>query len=514
MAEKSRLQNSLLNLTSGFGYRIVSMLMAFVVRTVFIRCLSDEYLGVNGMYSSILSMLSLTELGFGTAMVYSMYSPLAEKDYKKLGQLITLYKKVYQIVGTVILVIGLSLIPFLDKLVKEQPDVKGLTFYYILFLLNSVVSYWFFAYRRSLLNADQKTYIVTSYESIFVFVKSGLQIILLLFFHSFTLYLLTQVLCTVGQNVAIAIKTNKMYPLFQNKTVEKLPSNETRKIFRDVKALMLLKVSHVVLNSTDNIIISAFIGLKWTGLLSNFVLITDAVTAVLCQITNAITGSLGNFFAKEDRSSGYRLFCRVEFLNFWLYGFSTIALIVLMNPFVTLWAGEAYTMSVSTVIAISVNFFVAGFMNTLSTFRSTLGLFTQGQYRPLIVAAINVVLSIALSYVWGVTGVLAATAISRACVNLWYDPWMIHRKGFHTSVKPFFIKYAGKLGLLVTITVVTYVLVEKVVFATGITMGSFVIAVGLVAIIPNAVFIAVFFKTDEFSYFAGIIKNIFAKFHK
>ena len=171
MREKSRLQNSILNFVSGMGYRGLTLVTAFVVRTVFVRCLNAEYLGINGLYSNILSMLSLAELGFGTAMVYSMYQPLADKDSQKLQQLMKLYQKVYTIIGTVILFLGLCLVPFLDLLIKDQPDVEGLTFYYILFLLNSVVSYWFFAYRNALLQADQKSYVVTNYNSIFNLIK-------------------------------------------------------------------------------------------------------------------------------------------------------------------------------------------------------------------------------------------------------------------------------------------------------------------------------------------------------
>ncbi len=509
MEEKGRIENSIFNLISGFGYRLITLLTAFIVRTVFIRCLSSEYLGINGLYSNILNMLSLAELGFGTAMVYSMYQPLARKDYSKLQQLMKLYKKVYTVIGAVILVLGLCLVPFLDNLIKNKPDIPGLTFYYILFLLNSVVSYWFFAYKNSVLQADQKAYISTNYNSIFNLIKSFLQIVLLIVFRNFTVYLLTQILCTIGTNICISIKVNRLYPDLIKNDSSALPKRETKKIFRDVKALMLSKVSHVALNSSDNIIISAFIGINWTGLLSNFMLISDAVTSILCQITNSIMGSLGNYFAKEDKESGFRLFMHIDFMNFWLYGFSTIALIVLLNPFVILWLGEDYILSQGSVIALSINFFVAGFMNTLWTFRSTLGLFTQGQYRPLIVAVLNITLSIAFSYVWGMTGVLAATSLSRACVNLWYDPWLIHRKGFNKSVIPFFKKYIVRIILLVILTAMLVFISNKTVFSNEITVGRFAFMAIFLTIVVNGLFVGLFFRSEEFQYFYRLIKRRF-----
>lgn len=510
---KSRFQSSLLNLVSGFAYRILIMLTAFVVRTVFIRCLNEDYLGINGLYSGVLSMLSLAELGFSTAMVYSMYKPLAEKNYQKLAQLAQLYRRAYRIIGSVILVIGLCITPFLDYLIKNKPNVEGLTFYYLLFLGNSVLSYWFFAYRNSILQADQKAYVISNYNSIFNLIKSVLQIILLVVFRNYTVFLITQMLCTVGQNIALAVRVKKEYPFFASKSSSDLPNEDKRTIFKDVRALMMTRVSHVVLNSSDSIIISAFVGINWLGLLSNFNMIEEAVAGIITQITGAITASIGNFFAEESKEDGYRLFCRVEFLNFWMYGFSFVALIVLLNPFVTVWLGDHFTLSQAVIIALAFRFIVTGYSNTMWTFRSTLGLFTQGRYRPLIMAVLNVALSIVLSQFWGVAGVLAGTSISRACVNLWYNPLVLHKEGFKKPVAPYFKKTIAKLLLLSAIAV-GMIFLSNIVFGSEVTVPRLIIMVILTAIIPNAVFWAVFHRTDEMKYLLELIGSIFKRLHK
>ncbi|MFR2096456.1 lipopolysaccharide biosynthesis protein [Eubacterium sp.] len=511
MNNAGRLKNSFINFMSGIGNRLLTMLLSFVVRTVFVKCLNTEYLGVNGLYSNILNMLSLADLGFGTAMVFSMYRPLAENDKEKLNQLMALYKKVYAIIGTVILILGLGLVPFLDYLIKNPPNINGLTFYYILFLFNSVVSYWFFAYKTALLQADQKVYITTNYSSVFSVIKSILQIVVLVIFHNFTFYLITQILCTICQNIAVAIKVNKMYPFFKEKCKSDLPKHEKGKIFGDVKALMLTQIAHITLNSTDNIIISAFVGIKEVGLLSNFVMISDAITALLCQITSSVSASLGNFFVKESVDSRYALFKKIEFLNFWLYSFSMVALITLLNPFIDIWLGEGYLIEQSAVVCLGINFFVAGFMNTIGTFRTTLGLFTQGKYRPIIVSVINIGLSILLSYKWGMTGVLAATFISRLCVNLWYDPLLIHRDGFNKPVKPYYFKLLFRFSLLACVVVVMQ-LISSTVFVGGVTIIKFIIMVIITAILPNVVFALVFNKIEEFKYFKTLFfKNILKK---
>lgn len=506
MNNGSRLGKSLLNLFSGFAYRLIIMVTAFVVRTVFIRCLNDDYLGINGLYTNILSMLSLAELGVGTAMVYSMYLPLANNDHNKLAQLTQLYKKVYQIIGVVVLLVGLALVPFLDVLIRNKPDAEGLTLYYLLFLGDSVASYWFFAYRNSILQADQKAYIISGVQGVFNLIKSLTQIVILLLFRNYTLYLLIQIGSTLLQNCALAVITQRRYPVFGRK-VAPLPKEEQHSFFKDVGALALSKISFVMLNSTDSLIISAFVGLEWVGLLSNFSMIVEAITGVLSQIIGAISASMGNFFAKEDSESSYKLFRHVDFMNFWLYGFCAIALLILLNPFVTLWLGTDYTLSWFIVSALVGRFFVAGIMNMFSTFRSSLGLFVQGKYRPLAAAGMNIVLSIALSKCWGAAGVLLATVITRFCINLWHSPLVIHHDGFERSVKPYYLVWFWRL-LILGVLILLMMVISHFIFLNGITLISFVIMVLLVAIIPNAIMLLIYHRSADFQYFRSLAKGL------
>ncbi|MCD7839362.1 MAG: hypothetical protein LUG46_01895 [Erysipelotrichaceae bacterium] len=306
------------------------------------------------------------------------------------------------------------------------------------------------------------------------------------------------------QNIAIAIRVNKDYPNALDKPDEKLPREEKYKIFKDVRALMISKISFVTLNSTDNIIISAFIGVTSVGLLSNFTIITDAITAIISQITNSITASLGNYFAVEDKKSGYKLFCRVDFLSFWLYGFSMIALSALLVPFVTLWLGSEYSLTETIAIVLSIRFFVEGYMRTMSIFRSTLGLFVYGQLLPLVATAINIVLSVVLSFVWGMAGVLIATPIARLCTQAWYIPWLVHNKGFQRSAIPYALKYFLRIVLLTITTVITLLVVQNI-LAFGVTIFSFTIAVIFTGIFPNLVFLIAFFWTDDFKYFLNLL---------
>lgn len=504
--ENSRLKNSALNFASGFLGRVLAILLNFAVRTIFIYCLNEAYLSVNGLYSNILTVLSLAELGFGSAMVYRMYAPVAVKDYQKTAALLQFYKKIYIIIGVVIFLLGLCVIPFMDYIIKDKPDISGLTLYYILFLVNTSISYWFSSYKASVLYADQKEYIKTNVQNTMAILQSGLQIVLLLLFRKYLLYLLIQLAGNIFLNLYVAHLVDKRYPEIQTYQGDSLSAEERVQIRKDTEALVLSRFGHVALNGTDNIIISAVVGVLWVGRLSNYTLICDSVTSVLCQITAAITGSLGNFFATEDKHAGYALFKKVEFLNFWLYGFSFIALVTLLDPFVQIWAGERFVLGLPISIAIAINFFVAGYMNTLWVFRSTIGLFKQGKFRPILVAILNIILSIFLGKLWGVFGVLFATFLSRAAISLWYDPLILHRYGFEVSCKPFFARYFRRV-LLLTAILIVMLTIRYVVLSSATTVLRFAVMTMFTAIVPNAIFWLAYHRCEEYAYFRSIVKD-------
>lgn len=504
--ENSRLKNSALNFASGFLGRVLAILLNFAVRTIFIYCLNEAYLSVNGLYSNILTVLSLAELGFGSAMVYRMYAPVAVKDYQKTAALLQFYKKIYIIIGVVIFLLGLCVIPFMDYIIKDKPDISGLTLYYILFLVNTSISYWFSSYKASVLYADQKEYIKTNVQNTMAILQSGLQIVLLLLFRKYLLYLLIQLAGNIFLNLYVAHLVDKRYPEIQTYQGASLSTEERVQIRKDTEALVLSRFGHVALNGTDNIIISAVVGVLWVGRLSNYTLICDSVTSVLCQITAAITGSLGNFFATEDKHAGYALFKKVEFLNFWLYGFSFIALVTLLDPFVQIWAGERFVLGLPISIAIAINFFVAGYMNTLWVFRSTIGLFKQGKFRPILVAILNIILSIFLGKLWGVFGVLFATFLSRAAISLWYDPLILHRYGFEVSCKPFFARYFRRV-LLLTAILIVMLAIRYAVLSSATTVLRFAVMTMFTAIVPNAIFWLAYHRCEEYAYFRSIVKD-------
>lgn len=509
MNNTNRLKNSMNNMVNGLLSQFISLILSFVVRTFFVIYLSKEYLGVNGLFANILTVLSLAELGFGTAMIYSMYNPLANDDKNKLQILMRLYSKVYTLLGIVVALLGISFIPFMDYIVKDRPNVDNLTLIYIMFLADSVLSY-FFSYKRSILSADQKEYILSKYRYIFTIIKSVLQISILILFRSFILYLLVQIIATIMENIYISYKVDKLYPFLKYENKDKLPVMELKRITNDVKALVLTKFGHVMLNGTDNIIISTFVGITWVGTLSNYTLIINSVVMVLSQISASVTGSIGNYIAKESKENQYNLFKKVDFINYWLYGFSTIALIILINPFIELWIGQEYVLNQITVVVLAINFAISGIMSTLWTFRFTMGLFTQGKYRPIIAAFFNIILSVILGKSIGLVGVLLGTTISRLLVNLWFDPYIIYKYGFEKNVVKYYISYILRIALISVIAIAIY-FIKIIVLKNGINLINFIILFTICIFLPNIILIVIYNKKTEFIYVKKILKSILVK---
>lgn len=275
-----RIQNSLKNILFGLSGQIISIGMGFVVRTVFIFTLGIEYLGVDGLFTSILLMFSLANLGFDTAIIYSLYRPLAEKDIYKIQALMNLYQKAYRLIGVVVLLIGLSLLPFLDHLVNADTTIKDINIIYLLFLISSVSSYYF-VYKQSIIIADQSNYIISKIHTLFMIISNALQIVLLIIISDYIVVLVAQLTLKVIENVYIANKANKLYPFLKEKNNAKLSKTDRREFFENLYSLLLYKISGVVINATDNIVISKFIGVIWVGVYSNYLLILNTLNTLL-----------------------------------------------------------------------------------------------------------------------------------------------------------------------------------------------------------------------------------------
>ena len=307
--KESRTKNTMRNVKTGAIVQLINKLMAFLVRTVFIKCLNSEYLGVNGLFSNVLTILSFAELGIGTAIIFNMYKPVADEDKEKLKSLMQLYKKAYNLIGVIVFVLGLCVVPFMNYIVKDAPNIsENLILIYILFLFNTSVSY-FFTYKKSIISAHQKQSIINNIDSFFYLLKSIIEIIFLFVTKNFIVYLVIQILGTILENIILSIKADKMYPYLKEKDIKPLNKDESKGIFDNVKSLIIYKFGGVIMNGTDNILISMLVNVGTVGLCSNYTMVIQAIKSVISSALNGVTASVGNLNAVGDAKQKERVFC-------------------------------------------------------------------------------------------------------------------------------------------------------------------------------------------------------------
>ena len=511
MSNNSRTGQVSKNISMAMVSKFVEQLMNFVVRTVFIKTLSVEYLGINGLFSNILTFLGMAELGVGSAIIYLMYKPIAENNTDQIKMYMNVYKKLYRIIGTVVLIIGLSLTPFLDFFIAERPDIpENLEFIYVLYVMKTMSTY-FFAYKQAIFNADQRGYVVTRNTAIFTTLRSVVEIIFLLVTRKFIVYLVITVAVSYFQNIFIAYLANKQYPYLKEKSDEKLPKEEAKVIKKNVGAMCFHKIGAVVLNSSDNLILSKFIGIITVGIYSNYSTILSVVKTVLWTVFDAIVPSVGNLCASSDSEQEYSIFKGIQLMNLWISGFCTICLGILLNPFITIWIGEDYLLPQSTVWAIIISYYVQTNMRAIEMFRSATGLFYNDRYVPIIQCVINIVVSVIMVQFWGVAGIFVGTTCAVLFTGFWVQPYMVFKHIFKKPLRLYFISYCKCTVVSVAALLATYY-VSSLLPETGII--PFLLKMVCCLVIPNVIFLIVYFRTSEFSFLMEKVKQVLRKFKK
>ena len=512
MNSQSRTKYSTLNILTGLGGYVVNTLLGVACRIVFARTLSADYLGINGLFSNILSMLSLAELGIGGAIIYALYKPLASNDEEKIAALVQFYGKCYRVIGSLIFIVGLALMPFLDKLIPTHPAInENIYLIYAIYLFNSASSY-FFSYRSSLIAAAQQNYIVVGLNYVITILQSIIQILWLIYTREYLGYLIIASIGTLLFNIIISQIAVKKFPFIVKKNINPINSEEKHELVKNVRALTIWKLSGLLVNSTDNIIISYFKGLVTVGLASNYNLLSSTINSLLNQVFNGLGASIGNLNAKESLDKRMSMFYTINLANFWLFGWASIGIFVVSNDMIHLLFGEKYVLPLDIPAVIALNFYMVGIQNAVWSFQNANGLFYQGRYLLIFTAAINLCLSIVLGRSWGLFGILIATAISRLLTNTWYDPYKLFHYGFKRSVLPYYLKRLEYFFIIIFIMIICYYVGK---LSTTTLLYNCLYKFIICTLIPNAIFIFIFHNTDEYkylkTYFISIINKMVLK---
>lgn len=433
MMGESRTRYVSKNIVVSLVCQVINLVLSFVSRYFFVRTLGLTHLGVNGLFTNVLTILSFAELGIGNAIIYHLYKPISEDNKERIKSLLRLYDVTYKIIFGIVVATGLAVIPLLHFFVDLDVNIKeSIYIIYLLFLSNTALSY-IFSYKKSVLLAHQKNYINLIVGQIIHILQVAGQVIVLVFLKNFILFIVIQITGTCLENIICSLVANKLYPFIKNKGVS-LSKIERKEIFLNVRDLSFYKFGSVILNGTDNILISAMVDIDSVGLVSNYVLLNNACSSFLGAVMNSFVASVGNFNVhSSSKEKKYGVFSKMLFICFFIYGYAAVGLLLLTNKLIPLWLGDGYLLDNITQIAIIIGFLVQGVHTVLITFRTTLGYFKQGRYSPLISAIINIILSIFLCKLIGLPGIFIATPISRICAIGLTDTHIIFKKEFKKS---------------------------------------------------------------------------------
>ena len=446
---KSRIKNSTDNIISGFLYQLITISMSFLSRTIFIRTLGIEYLGLNGIFLDVLNLLSMADLGFNTTMAYSFYKPLADHDEKRLTALICFYKKVYQIIVAIVIFIGLAAVPFLKFIINTEKKIPYLTLYYLFSLAGVVISY-LFVYRTTILTADQKNHEVLKISIWTALLKTILQIISLLIWRNYIVYLLIGIIIQLINNLLVSKKADNMYPYIRKK--ERISWEEEKIIFSNMKSVFLYKISGTMFIATDNILISLLVGTAMVGIYSNYLMVSSKLLLLIQIVFSALTASIGNVIVKEGAEKRYEVFRSIQTVSFILCGIITSVFCIMVNDFVFIWLGGTFTIPSMAISALTLNTYLSCVLYPLWTYRDATGLYMKTKYIMLLGAVLNIVLSIILGKLWGLSGILFASAISRLSTYFWYEPKILFKEYFERSSDRYFVSLLYN-AVLVVVTI-------------------------------------------------------------
>lgn len=499
----SRTDNAIKNILYGYIGTILTTVMSFIVRTVFIYGIGTTFLGISGLFSNILGMLSFTELGIGTAMNFSLYKPIAENDIEKVKSLMKLYKSAYRLIAIVILIIGLSILPFLTFFVKGAENIESLRLYYLIFLFNSVSSY-FITYKYGLINAEQKGYVLTNINTFFTIIMNIIQIIFILAFKNYLLYLLTQAIIQLVQKVYTNIYINKFHPYLNDKNIHEIPLMEKKNIYKNVKALMVHKLGEISVYQTDNIITSAFINVKLVGLVSNYSLVVQTINTFTNIILNGVSSSLGNLIALENKNRQLEIFNIYRFCGFWINCILSVCLVTLFQPFIRIWIGTENIIEYSVVLLLILNNYLMIERLLINNLKTSAGIFQQDQYIALLQGIMNIIISVILAKNLGLVGIYLGTVLSGLIPTL-LRPYIVYKNMFSLKIKSYYKDFLLYLIFTFSFCLIYYTLLDKFLISANLVVW---ILIGFIEFLTlNIILYLIFKKNNKFIYIKNIIFN-------
>lgn len=416
-----RTRRSILNVFVTLSSNAIILVTAFIVQKILILKLGSDYNGINGLFTSIITMMSLTDLGIGSAIIYHLYRPAYEADFDVICSLLRFYKNSYLIISVVVLIIGCLLMVFIPGIVGNVVINENIYLIFLLFLFDCLVSY-FLSYKKSLLYAYQLNFVLDGIHFIFYILQNIVQIFVLVFYQNFILFLLLKTICKIIENITISIYIKKHFPFTQKKRIQPLSNDIRNDIIKKIKALLFHRLGRLLVTGSDSLVITGVLGILQMSLYTNYHLIIGGITALLNKIFETLTSSVGNFLLDSNQKQRYEIYRKIDFLNFWVFGCASVVLFSVMQPFITLWIGKEYLFSKTTLFFLVINFYQEGMRASILTFKDAAGIYHEDRFIPIVEATVNVIFSMLLAFKIGIIGVFIGTIISSGIVYFYSYP--------------------------------------------------------------------------------------------
>ena len=499
-----RTNNSIKNTITIIINNIINFIFLFISQTLFIKILGIEYVGLNGLFSNVLTILSLLELGIGNAIVFNLYKYISKNNKDKIKSIMFFYKKAYNYITILVLLVGLLFIPFINLIVDVSNIDINIYIVYILFLLSSVSSY-ILAYKRNIIYASQKNYILNIVHIGYIVLLNIFQIVLLLFTKNYYLYLIIKIIFILLENIIISIIANKEYPCLLEKDVKDLDKRTKDDIISRVKAIFIHKLSATVSNGTDNILISIFLGIKTVGLYTNYNYVIKTVDSFFRSIISSTTASVGDLLVEEDYNKRYQIFKKINFLNFWISIVTSSCLLFLMEPFITIWIGKKYLLDHIVLIVLICLFFTSMMRSTYNIFKDGAGIWIEDKYIPVLQILVNIISSIILLKLIGLPGVFIGTIISNLILWFYSFPKYVYKQTLNRPYKLYIKEIFKHIVLFIVIELIIALIMNLVVINNLIL--EIIIKLVLTILISNLLLIIIYHNTEEYKYYLELLKN-------
>lgn len=503
------------NISSGLLYKILMLIMSFVIRTVFTWTLGLEYLGLNSLFTSILGILNLAELGFSGALVASMYKPFAEHDVKKVNALLRIYKRAYHIIGCVILFVGILITPFIPRLISgSYPQEINLYIVYWINLAGIVVTYFLFAYKACVLTVAQRNDIGNIVHIVLMLFQYGAQFLVLMVYKNYYLYIIILPITNAAINLILAFIATKMYPEFICEG--EITRREKKEIQKKIAGLTLSKISNTLCNGLDSIVISSFLGLIVLGKYNLYYYVYSALNAILYVIISSTISTIGNSMAVSNKEKNLNDFKKLNFLWGWLVSWCTVCLVCLYQPFIQLWQGEDALFDIPTMLVFCVYFYVQHNGMVVQLYKDAAGLWWEDRWRVVVEGVANISLNIALVKFLGVTGVLLSSIVTIVFISQPWQSIVLYRGYFKRLSRQFAFDQIKRFIITIIVCILSYFVAQLIpaLVISRVTFFSFLLTGIIVLILPNIFFFLIWHKNIYYKEVYLKLVNIFKHYLK